>query len=93
MSWGILWSAGRDAREQSYHLVAGLLGNDDLASISQIILRRFEQVPPERAFAVQLVLRLRHFHPTVGTILVWLDKRLDVRGTTSDEVAHAEHFA
>ena len=60
-------------------------------SISPVVLRRFEQEPLERAFAVQLVQRLRDLDPKVGPILLWLDKRLDAQGTTSDEIVRAEH--
>ncbi len=81
----------RRAREEADRLVDGLLGNNDLPSISPIVLRRFEQEPLERAFAVQLVQRLRDLDPKVGPILLWLDKRLDAQGTTSDEIVRAEH--
>src|SRR5246127_2122919 len=45
----------RRAREEADHLVDSLLGNGDLPGISPSVLRRFEQEPLERAFAVQLV--------------------------------------
>jgi len=81
----------RRARDEADRLVDGLLGNNDLPAISPIVLRRFEQEPLERAFAVQLVQRLRDLDPKVGPILLWLDKRLDAQGTTSDEIVRAEH--
>src|SRR6266851_2258701 len=81
----------RRAREEADRLVDGLLGTGDLPSISPIVLRRFEDKPLERAFAVQLVQRLRDLDPKVGPILLWLDKRLDAQGTTSDEIVRAEH--
>ena len=81
----------RRAREEADRLVDSLLGNGDLPSISPIVLRRFEDEPLERAFAVQLVQRLRDLDPKVGPILLWLDKRLDAQGTTSDEIVRAEH--
>ena len=81
----------RRAREEADRLVDGLLGNGDLPSISPVVLRRFEQGPLERAFAVQLVQRLRDLDPKAGPILLWLDKRLDAQGTTSDEIVRAEH--
>jgi cyclic beta-1,2-glucan synthetase len=83
--------SSRRAREEADRLVDGLLGNSDLPSISPIVLRRFEDEPLERAFAVQLVQRLRDLDPKVGPILLWLDKRLDAQGTTSDEIVRAEH--
>src|SRR3984885_12844805 len=81
----------RRAREEADRLVDGLLGTGDLPTISPIVLRRFEDEPLERAFAVQLVQRLRDLDPKVGPILLWLDKRLDAQGTTSDEIVRAEH--
>ena len=81
----------RRAREEADRLVDGLLGNGDLPSISPVVLRRFEQGPLDRAFAVQLVQRLRDLDPKVGPILLWLDKRLDAQGTTPDEIVRAEH--
>jgi cyclic beta-1,2-glucan synthetase len=81
----------RRAREEADRLVDSLLGNTDLPSISPMILRRFEDQPLERAFAVQLFQRLRDSDPRVGPILLWLDKRLDAQGTTPDEIVRAEH--
>ena len=81
----------RLAREEADRLVDGLLGTSDLPSVSPNVLRRFEDGPLERAFAVQLVQRLRELDPKVGPILLWLDKRLDAQGTTPDEIVRAEH--
>jgi cyclic beta-1,2-glucan synthetase len=81
----------RRAREEADRLVDGLFGSGDTPSISPMILREFEHQPLERAFAVQLVQRLRDLDPKVGPILLWLDKRLDAQGTTSDEIVRAEH--
>ncbi len=81
----------REAREQADKLIDDLLGTGDLPAISPAALRRFEHEPLERAFAVQLVQRLRDLDPKVGPILLWLDKRLDAQGTTSDEIVRAEH--
>jgi cyclic beta-1,2-glucan synthetase len=81
----------RRAREEADRLVDGLFGSGDTPSISPIVLREFEHQPLDRAFAVQLVQRLRDLDPKVGPILLWLDKRLDAQGTTSDEIVRAEH--
>jgi cyclic beta-1,2-glucan synthetase len=81
----------RRAREQADHLVDGLLGVGEVPSVSPAAFRRFENEPLERAFAVQLVQRLRDLDPKVGPVLLWLDKRLDAQGTTSDEIVRAEH--
>jgi cyclic beta-1,2-glucan synthetase len=81
----------RKAREEADLLVDSLLGIGDLPAVTPDVFRRFENEPLERAFAVQLVQRLRDMDPKVGPILLWLDKRLDAQGTTSDEIVRAEH--
>ncbi len=40
---------------------------------------------------MQLVQRLRDLDPKVGPVLLWLDQRLAVAGTTADEIVRAEH--
>jgi cyclic beta-1,2-glucan synthetase len=54
-------------------------------------LRRFEQTRLPTAFAVQLVQRLRDQDPAVTPALRWLDERLILQGTTTDEIVHEEH--
>ena len=46
-----------------------------------------------RAFAVQMVQRLRDQDPKVTPALLWLDRRLLAQGTTADEIVRAEHQA
>ncbi|HYV20171.1 MAG TPA: glucoamylase family protein [Verrucomicrobiae bacterium] len=46
-----------------------------------------------RAFAVQLVQRLRGQDPSVTPALAWLETRLGAQGTTADEVVAQEHQA
>ena len=82
---------GRQARETADTLVDSLLGIGNQPPVSPTILRNYEDEPLERAFAVQLVQRLRDLDPKVGPILLWLDKRLDAQGTTPDEIVRAEH--
>ncbi|MGB8541663.1 MAG: glucoamylase family protein [Candidatus Acidiferrales bacterium] len=82
----------RRAREEADLLADSLLGTGGQATISPAtVLRDFEKKPLERAFAVQLVQRLRDLDPKVGPILVWLDERLAAQGTTADEIVRAEH--
>src|ERR1700722_8794982 len=82
----------RNAREEADLLADSLLGTGGQATISPAsVLRDFEKKPLERAFAVQLVQRLRDLDPKVGPILVWLDERLAAQGTTADEIVRAEH--
>ena len=50
-----------------------------------------EAAPFSRAFAVQLVQRLREQDPAVTPTLDWLDRRLTRETTTADELVHVEH--
>jgi len=82
----------RQAREEADLLADSLLGTGGQAMVSPAsVLREFEKKPLERAFAVQLVQRLRDLDPKVGPVLVWLDERLAAQGTTADEIVRAEH--
>src|SRR5271156_3779269 len=82
----------RRAREEADLFADGLLGTGGRELIAPAAaLRRFEDKPLDRAFAVQLVQRLRDLDPKVGPILIWLDERLDAQGTTADEIVRAEH--
>src|ERR1700678_680434 len=81
----------RNARVEADILADGLLGTGGQAMVSPAsVLREFEKKPLERAFAVQLVQRLRDLVPKVGPVLVWLDERLAAQGTTADEIVRAE---
>ncbi|HZY60181.1 MAG TPA: protein ndvB, partial [Candidatus Binataceae bacterium] len=55
-------------------------------------LRRRDRTPLPRAFAVQLVQRLRDQDPKVTPALQWLDRRLAAQRTTADEVVAEEHL-
>src|SRR6202790_1534158 len=82
----------RRAREEADELADSLLGTGGRELIAPAAaLRQFENKPLDRAFAVQLVQRLRDLDPKVGPILLWLDERLDAQGTTADEIVRAEH--
>src|ERR1700730_1408858 len=84
--------SGRKARADADVLADSLLGAGGQSPVAPAeVLRRFENKPLERAFAVQLVQRLRDLDPKVGPILLWLDERLDAQGTTADEIVRAEH--
>jgi hypothetical protein len=61
------------------------------AEPAEAALKGFEQKPLSRAFAVQLVQRLREQDPKVTPALLWLDRRLLAQGTTADESVRAEH--
>src|ERR1700719_2359792 len=82
----------RRAREEADFLADSLLGAGGRELIAPAAaLRQFENKPLDRAFAVQLVQRLRDLDPKVGPILLWLDARLDAQGTTADEIVREEH--
>src|ERR1700736_2454603 len=82
----------RRARDEADALADSLLGTGGRDPIAPAAaLRQFENKPLDRAFAVQLVQRLRDLDPKVGPILLWLDERLDAQGTTADEIVRAEH--
>jgi cyclic beta-1,2-glucan synthetase len=82
----------RSAREEADVLADSLLGTSGQSVVAPAtVLRSFEKKPLERAFAVQLVQRLRDLDPRVGPILHWLEERLAAQGTTADEIVRAEH--
>src|SRR5438270_2069669 len=80
----------RVARHEADELADSLLGPGGQSAILPA-LQRLEKAPLETAFAVQLVQRLRDLDPKVGPVLVWLDQRLALAGTTADEIVRAEH--
>src|ERR1700689_865150 len=82
----------RNARVEADILADRVLGTAGQTAVSPAsVLRRFENKPLERSFAVQLVQRLRDLDPKVGPILVWLAERLPAQGTPADEIVRAEH--
>ena len=82
----------RVAREEADRIADSLLGTGGPAPVAPAaVLRSLESKPLDRAFAVQLVQRLRDLDPRVGPILLWLDERLSAQGSSADEVVRAEH--
>ena len=83
----------RNARAEADALADRLLGTGggSAAVAPATALRRFENKPLDRAFAVQLVQRLRDLDPKVGPILLWLDERFSAQGSSADEIVRAEH--
>ncbi len=81
----------RAAREEADGLADGLLGVPGRTRLSPATaLRRFEDVPLARAFAVQLAQRLREQDPAVMPALRWLDERLAEQRTTVDNLVDIE---
>jgi cyclic beta-1,2-glucan synthetase len=84
--------SSRNARAQADSIADSLLGTGGRTPVApEKILSRFEKKPLEKAFAVQLIQRLRDLDPKVGPILRWLDERLAEQGTTADEIVRTEH--
>ena len=82
----------RNARVEADVLADKVLGTGGQTQVpAETLLKDYENRKLDRAFAVQLVQRLRDLDPKVGPILVWLDKQLAEQGTTSDEIVRAEH--
>ena len=80
----------RAGRQEADTLADSLLGPGGSPAILPA-LQRLEKAPLETAFVVQLVQRLRDLDPKVGPVLLWLDQRLTLAGTTADEMVRAEH--
>jgi len=84
--------SSRAARQEADALADRLLGaGDGAAETAATALRPFEQTTLPRAFAVQLVQRLRDQDPAVTPALRWLDERLATQGTTADAIVREEH--
>ena len=84
--------SSRAVRQEADALADRLLGaGSGAAEAAATALRPFEQTTLRRAFAVQLVQRLRDQDPAVTPALRWLDERLAAQGTTADEIVSEEH--
>ena len=82
----------RAARHEADALADRLIGvgQRELAP-TESLLRRFDARSLPRAFAVQLVQRLREHDPTVTPALRWLDETLAAEGTSADALVREEH--
>ncbi len=85
--------AGRGvAREEADAIADALLGARGIPRPEPAgVLSMLERAPFSRAFAVELVQRLREQDPAVTPALEWLDRRLASEGTTAEDSVHAEH--
>jgi cyclic beta-1,2-glucan synthetase len=84
----------RAARQRADLIADRLLGvGGHEAESTDTVLKGFDQTPLPRAFAVELVQRLRDQDPKVMPALLWLDQRLLAQGTSADEIVRAEHQA
>ncbi len=80
----------REARQRADLLADVVLGSGG-ESVVLPALQRLEKDPLDAAFTVQLIQRLRDLDPKAGPVLLWLDQRLALTGTTADEIVRAEH--
>jgi cyclic beta-1,2-glucan synthetase len=86
--------AARAAREEADALADKLLElaarrPDSLTSLLAGRLGRREDL--DRAFVVQLTLRLRDQDPAVVSVFDWLDEHLRKQGRTTEQIVHLEH--
>ncbi|HEX6260778.1 MAG TPA: glucoamylase family protein, partial [Woeseiaceae bacterium] len=82
----------RAARQEADAVADSLLGLGGSATEPvAAALRQLEAASLTRAFAVQLVQRLRDQDPVVIPALRWLEQRLAAQGTTTDEIVRLEH--
>ncbi len=79
-------------RERADRLADELLGAEgDQASTSAALLQRYEDIPISRAFAVELVMRLRDRDPAATPALKWLNERLTREGSSADDLVNEDH--
>ncbi|MGO9514441.1 MAG: GH36-type glycosyl hydrolase domain-containing protein [Steroidobacteraceae bacterium] len=84
--------SSRAARQEADALADRLLGVNGYAAEPDALIRRdADRASFSPAFTVQLVQRLRDQDPRVTPALHWLEERLAVQGTTSDETVRDEH--
>jgi cyclic beta-1,2-glucan synthetase len=84
----------RQERTQADEVADRLLGlSGRPAENTEDVLHGLDDTPLARAFAVQLVQRLRDQDTSITPALDWLDRRLGVQGTSSSEVVAQEHHA
>src|SRR6185437_1458375 len=86
-------ASGKGARQEADTLADALLGlkRDAPADSPSALLRPFEGAPLPRAFAVQLVQRLRDQEARAAPALHWLDERLSAQGETAEDIVRLEH--
>ena len=80
------------ARDQADAIADMLLGTGgNLKPEPAAVLQMLEQAPFSRAFAVELVQRLREQDPALTPALEWLDRRLTREATTAEDLVRVEH--
>ncbi len=84
----------RRARAQADELADRLLGLSGRSVESvEAVLQVLDDTPLSRAFAVQMVQRLRDQDTSITPALDWLERKLGAQGTSSIELVAQEHHA
>jgi cyclic beta-1,2-glucan synthetase len=82
----------REERRQANVIADRLLGVGKYSIESpEDALKRYKGKVLLKAFAVQLVQRLRDQDPALTPALLWMDERLTAQGTTSERIVSEEH--
>jgi cyclic beta-1,2-glucan synthetase len=80
------------ARAEADHIADELLGLGGVTRRSdEEIIKSLNDLPLRKAFAVQLVQRLRFQEGVVVSVLKWLDERLGSEGLVADKIVQEEH--
>ncbi|MBC7540511.1 MAG: phosphorylase [Bacteriovorax sp.] len=80
------------ARAEADHIADELLGLGGMTRRSdEEIIESLNHMPLRKAFAVQLVQRLRFQEGIVVSVLKWLDERLTSEGLIADKIVQEEH--
>ena len=88
----LLIVGSRQARAKADELADRLLGlSGRSAEKTEDVLRGLDDTPLARAFAVQLVQRLRDQDASITPALDWLNRKLSAQGTSPGEVVALEH--
>jgi cyclic beta-1,2-glucan synthetase len=84
--------ASKEGRRQADALADAWLGSKSTLSLDPSSMPHDAQnTPISRAFAVQLVQRLRDQESRVAPILQWLDQRLAAQETNAEDIVRLEH--
>jgi cyclic beta-1,2-glucan synthetase len=90
----LLIVGSRQARAKADEMADRLLGlSGRPAENTEDVLRGLDDTPLARAFAVQMVQRLRDQDASITPALVWLNRTLSAQGTSASEVVAREHHS
>ena len=83
----------REEREDADKLADRLLELASLqpASVMTTVNERLGKAEEQQTFLVQLVQRLREQHPAVMPVMDWIETRSENKGSTVEQLIHAEH--